>query len=697
MLHMDFRKCRQRLSAVLIAAALTELLLPLPAAAEELPGNELLQIDETMYVNLDYYGVPETVNVVKGFTTTSPMEYEDRGSYSAVLNMSNDEPLEITPEGVRFALAGDGEKFFIQGTLPEQKTQLPWNISVSYKLNGVPVEAEKLAGAAGLVEINVTAVPNENCDPYLKNNMLLSVVIPAGKSVYSVDAPGSQTQSLGEITGAAFTALPGEEKTFTARLGTDSYESVGVIILMMPATLDSFDNISDIRDLKDTWRASGDAMYDSLDALFSTVTDMREEIKGIQDSLASAESARATVAAGRDGVFSATDRALADVNDLSIGVQKLIPYVSTAQTGLSEVNRDLNDLVEVLGGMTDSLHELYRGLNRLEDGSYGASYDISRIDGIAEELQKESSGLKEVLDRLEGHLDDLLSGLEDWDPEILLEDYDEDIASSSEASYAGDLAEAAAEQLAGELSGLQGIIGRLRGFLGGLSEKRETMGRLATASDALAADVRRTLSGVGKTAQGARYTVEDIRRVILAVEDLNDTVNVFYPDMQGLLSESQALLGQTGETLNSSGQALTLAHETLKAAAGDVDDALAGTFRNTLSMLDKSLAMLDDLSGVQSAGGEMHRILSDELDKFEEENRFLEIDPEAEKVSFTSSENPSPDSLQIVMRTEEISKDEEETEILDAETEAGEQGLLSRIASVFRRIWEALKEIFSNT
>ena len=559
------------------------------------------------------------------------------------------------------------------------------------------MEAEKLAGAAGLVEINVTAVPNENCDPYLKNNMLLSVVIPAGESVYSVDAPGSQTQSLGEITGAAFTALPGEEKTFTARLGTDSYESVGVIILMMPATLDSFDNISDIRDLKDTWRASGDAMYDSLDALFSTVTDMREEIKGIQDSLASAESARATVAAGRDGVFSATDRALADVNDLSIGVQKLIPYVSTAQTGLSEVNRDLNDLVEVLGGMTDSLHELYRGLNRLEDGSYGASYDISRIDGIVEELQKESSGLKEALDRLEGHLDDLLSGLEDWDPEILLEDYDEDIASSSEASYAGDLAEAAAEQLAGELSGLQGIIGRLRGFLGGLSEKRETMGRLATASDALAADVRRTLSGVGKTAQGARYTVEDIRRVILAVEDLNDTVNVFYPDMQGLLSESQALLGQTGETLNSSGQALTLAHETLKAAAGDVDDALAGTFRNTLSMLDKSLAMLDDLSGVQSAGGEMHRTLSDELDKFEEENRFLEIDPEAEKVSFTSSENPSPDSLQIVLRTEEISKDEEETEILDAETEAGEQGLLSRIAIVFRRIWEALKEIFSNT
>ena len=37
------------------------------------------------------------------------------------------------------------------------------------------------------------------------------------------------------------------------------------------------------------------------------------------------------------------------------------------------------------------------------------------------------------------------------------------------------------------------------------------------------------------------------------------------------------------------------------------------------------------------------------------DNNFLNMDPNAEKVSFTSDENAEPNTLQIIMRTEEIS------------------------------------------
>ena len=46
----------------------------------------------------------------------------------------------------------------------------------------------------------------------------------------------------------------------------------------------------------------------------------------------------------------------------------------------------------------------------------------------------------------------------------------------------------------------------------------------------------------------------------------------------------------------------------------------------------------------------MKSTLDEQLDKFEDENSFLNIDPEAEKISFTSSKNPSPNSVQIVLR-----------------------------------------------
>ena len=51
----------------------------------------------------------------------------------------------------------------------------------------------------------------------------------------------------------------------------------------------------------------------------------------------------------------------------------------------------------------------------------------------------------------------------------------------------------------------------------------------------------------------------------------------------------------------------------------------------------------------------MKSTLDEQIDKFEDENNFLNIDPEAEKISFTSSKNPSPNSVQIVLRTDEIS------------------------------------------
>ena len=66
-------------------------------------------------------------------------------------------------------------------------------------------------------------------------------------------------------------------------------------------------------------------------------------------------------------------------------------------------------------------------------------------------------------------------------------------------------------------------------------------------------------------------------------------------------------------------------------------------------------------------------------------NNFLNIDPEAEKISFTSSKNPSPNSVQIVLRTDEISDDDESTDISDQEADgSSEEGPLKRI-DVYKR------------
>ena len=48
-----------------------------------------VQVDETMYVNLDYYGKETQMNVVKGCTTNGVTDYTDYGTYEKVINMTD--------------------------------------------------------------------------------------------------------------------------------------------------------------------------------------------------------------------------------------------------------------------------------------------------------------------------------------------------------------------------------------------------------------------------------------------------------------------------------------------------------------------------------------------------------------------------------------------------------------------------------
>ena len=75
------------------------------------------------------------------------------------------------------------------------------------------------------------------------------VTVPVDMSkCYSVDADGAQIQSLGSTTAAVFSALPGEEGDYTVRIGTDSFETTGVIMAMAPGTIDDLNHIKDLKE-----------------------------------------------------------------------------------------------------------------------------------------------------------------------------------------------------------------------------------------------------------------------------------------------------------------------------------------------------------------------------------------------------------------------------------------------------------------
>lgn len=188
------RKNRKLLAAGMAAATLCTSLVSAPVYAAEAS----VSVDEAMCVNLDYYGRVDKVNVVKGVSLNGLTSFTDYGNYLDVTNMTNNTAPEVGDGKVTWNLPADTKGYFYyKGAIDKDTVTLPWTMDVSYKLNGVPTDAEKLAGASGLVEVHVTATPNEAARDYYKNNLLLVVAMLVDMSdCYSVEAEGPRPRAL---------------------------------------------------------------------------------------------------------------------------------------------------------------------------------------------------------------------------------------------------------------------------------------------------------------------------------------------------------------------------------------------------------------------------------------------------------------------------------------------------------------------
>ena len=838
-----------------------------------------VDVDETMYVNLDYYGRVDKINVVKGVGLNGQTEFTDYGTYENVINMSNSIEPVLGDGMVTWQLPEDQRgRFYYKCAVDKGMMVLPWDFDVSYKLNGVPMDGDKLAGASGLIEINVKAEPNDNAGEYYRNNMMLMVAVPVDMSkCYSVEAEGSQTQNLGETTAVVFTALPGEDGDYTVRIGTDSFETIGVIMAMVPGTVEDLEHIKDLKEAKDTWQDAGDELYDSLEQMAKSVENMRQGVNQVRQGMDSAESARQKWSNSKDSILAGNDQTLAALTSVSQQMDTMIPHLQTAKDCAEVVHSSMNDIVNTLGDMQDPLRKLQTRLKNIENSAGGISSDLP-------ELQKTMESIIALDTQLQASQDTLLTYLslykssstkarrlydEELDEEELenMEDVDYGTSNSgshsssgggssqentqnnnqgndqgsgnsggstegkdnpdgsaggsgstdgngstsgtgsgsgntdggtstdgsgtgagsgnttgggstdgsttgngsgnttgggstdgsttgsgsgnttgggsTDGSTAGSSSGSAAESgdpsgNAGSNSGsntpdtgtaISSAINTGNTGLAGMAatasiEKKNiplvsSIDQQAAAEAAIAIEqslydkvaVLQDLSARSKsltdkmanlmddTSDSAKYSAEIVDNTDYLIEDLkalNDSLDVYYPDLQTALDDSQELVRRTTDALNNGISTLTIIQNTLKDSSDDFDAAARDSLRGSMELLDKSLNILDSTTVMRQAGRTMKDTIDNELDKFDTDNRFLFMDPSADKVSFTSDRNKPPKTLQIVMRTDEISVDDDTAKTADAEVAKAKESPLRRMWNVLVQMWKAMVSIFKN-
>ncbi len=310
-----------RLITALTIFVLGKSLAPLAlAAAPE------VTVDETAYVLLDYYGKEKNLTVVKACDLYGNTQIQDRGNYQSVTNMTTlDEPI-ITTDGVTWNLKAEElpRRFYYQVIPREQTFNLPWTIDVSYKLNGVPMQAEKIAGQAGLLEIEVAVTPNTKVSSYMADNFILTAgMLVDNDDNYSFSAPGAQLQTLGNYQVAFFVAMPEEETTFHFTIGSDDLETNGVILAMMPATLSQLDQMREVRDHKENIEDAGRAIDRTFDDIFTIMTAMTGGIDQTINGLSQLEETRTVIDQAKEENKKATNSMVSSINDLTDKVNEM--------------------------------------------------------------------------------------------------------------------------------------------------------------------------------------------------------------------------------------------------------------------------------------------------------------------------------------------------------------------------------------
>lgn len=851
---------------VLLSCLTTNILVaPMTAYA----GQATADVDETLYLNLDYYGNISDANVVKGINFNGTSSYTDFGDYLKITNMSDEQKPEIKNGSVTFEKNKNG-KFFFQGELKPDKIKAPWTFDITYKLNGVVTDADQIAGASGLVEMDIDCTPNKSVSKYMQDNMMLFVAIPVDiQKCYSVDAPESQTMTLGQYTGIVFTALPGQEGHFQVRLGTDKFESVGAIFAMTPGTVGALNKIKDIKDIKDDFRDDTNAMLDDFDNVLDDVTDVSAQLKITNQILEQLQSGKNKIHGNAQVIFDGNDVAIQDLRDLNGTLTPLNDDLKTAQWMVYDVNQNLNTLDSDLMDSSSKLKSLSTKLKRLGSSMSGTSIDNLQIQDMKGDIDGVTSSLKS----LNGHLNEMTNpenrsdfnasasdvttnaalshvknhtdGVTDKDAaeaanaevkkiqkaaKIVQADPDTDstedyvqpikdectkaVKSAFETAMAAEaktelaatvmaalgkdlsamepstqtlvvgavtglynmgvtdtaditkavgtalaagpsgMAEALAPTLAASPNGKKAAEAAVQTFLKiktaeafkgdpkqtsaylkhlsdltKLQEDAEALNKTAVGdstskladdvnsltgalSDVLnelangdsvdemvdyinsvTSDLNEIMDNGGAVAFDAAKTLNTLRSVISDIDELIGIMNAYYGDVQKTLEDSENVLTQIQKTSGDAATALQNLNSTLRSAEPDFSAAADNSFKVGHMAIDNTNKIVDDTKDFKSTGRNLRDTINNKLDEEEADNNFLNMDPEATKVSLTSDQNQEPTSIAIICRSDEISVDDDTTKALDAEVPDASTTLLGRIKAVFVKLWNTVRSL----
>ena len=705
MKYRELKYKKQILAGVLtIVVTATTVATPLQVSAAESTGGK----EEVVYVMTDAQGNVENVNVVNIFGKGDVTDY---GDYSSVKMLTSTEP--ITQNGDKITFTTGKEKVYYQGTL--ENAQIPWNIGITYTLDGKEISPEELAGQSGTLKIHILITENTKADSTFYENYALQAAFTLDTAkCENIVAEGATLANVGADKQISYTVLPGKglDAEITADVVDFEMDAVAIngVKLDLNIEIDDSELMDKVSEIQDATTDLNDGAKELKDG----AGDLNDGAKELKDGAVDLNDGAKELKDGAKDLQDGAKDLYDGVNSLDDGINSLKGGIGTVQNGLNTLNGKSSDLTggsaqvlealktiqsslnnvaistEQLKTLTDSSAAIKQGIADLHNGAVAlqtaVSYDSYKAAMQANGLDIDALKTKntETITTMQAQVEAMQANLEQIRS---IPEYESDTALAAQAAQL--------ETQIATFSNLIQLLAANNGSLGGTETYFASMSGgvadLVNGLAALQANYEKFNAAIGELVTNLSGLAVNMSTLKAGIDQLVTQYGTLNSGIQEYTTGVAAIVAGYGELTDGAGKLADGSKELLNGSS-DLKQGTVDLYDGTVDLCDGTVDLYDGTNDLYDGTVELQDGTKEFYDKTYDmdtqvreqiDDMLAEISgSDAPVVSFVSGKNENVNSVQFVIKTAAIEK-EEVTEVVAAEETP--TGFFQKLLALFRK------------
>jgi putative membrane protein len=596
------------------------------------------------------YGILNQDGSVNGIYVVNIFDYKgditDYGDYSSVRNMTTQD--NITLDEDKISVTNTSDKLYYEGIMNGH--ELPWNISLKYYIDEKEYSADEIAGKSGALSIKLQITKNENCDEsFYKNYALQATFTLDTNKCTNIVADNATIANVGSDKQIAYTILPDKGADITITADVNDFEMKAVTIngvkLNMDVQIDDSELMEQVRKLTDGVNKLDNGTSDlqnGVSDLSSGANQLDSGAKELKDGASNLDVGAKSLQEGIKKVQDALNELNSNSETLTTGSGQVKAALIEIQSSLSKVSftaDKITELVDASSKIKTAINQINAGIDSLNSNVGYAQYKVAmqggglNIDQLVEGNNNAIATLTTQIATLTDTYNQIkdVAGYESQAAELMTQI---DQLTNVVALLGGNNAAIGGTEV--YLNNLQSAVSQLNDGVSKLNQQYETF-------DAAIVQLGQSLSGMlvdmSRLSSGINTLVDKYTELDKGINDYTSGVAQIVAGYQGVVNGI--------EELSLGSEKLADGNATLYDGTNSLVDGVGKLYNGSVDLKDGSGELKDKTSNMES---DVNTQIDDVLSKVNGD--------QSDVVSFTSEKNINIKSVQFVLKTQAIEKEE---------------------------------------